>query len=226
MRAPAIAQVPVIDSATLSQATQTASNTAAIMNTNQQIMQTVQETLKAVTGSRQTGSMANAALGSGFNMSGAPSLSSILSGGQMAWGNLGEFGQVAAGIINGLKLVNTLTGLSGSSSTGTDKAYQGAVNTATALQGMVSGTQSAASSRTHAFQAAGGQIGTAQDIKGSIDQNSQLQVQTGLTVNELIGVMNSANAALNAQHMQDLAGQAHAAKVLTYHPSSVRLVAP
>jgi Type IV secretion system proteins len=224
--APAVAQVPVIDSATLSQATQTASNTASIMQTNQQIMQTVQETLKAVTGNRQTGSIASAALGSGFNMSGAPSLSSILGGGQMAWGNLGEFGQVAAGIINGLKLVNTLTGLSGSSSTGTDKAYQGAVNTATALQGMVAGTQSAASSRTNAFQAAGGMIGTAQDIKGSIDQNSQLQVQTGLTVNELIGVMNAANAALNAQQMQELAGQAHAAKVLSFDSSSVRLVAP
>src|SRR5215203_511783 len=86
--APAVAQVPVIDSATLSQATQTASNTASIMQTNQQIMQTVQETLKAVTGNRQTGSIASAALGSGFNMSGAPSLSSILGGGQMAWGNL------------------------------------------------------------------------------------------------------------------------------------------
>nr|WP_246529266.1 type IV secretion system protein [Microvirga zambiensis] len=226
MTAPAVAQVPVIDSATLSQATQTASNTASIMQSNQQIMQTVQETLKAVTGNRQTASIASAALGSGFNMSGAPSLSSILGGGQMAWGNLGEFGRVAAGIINGLKLVNTLTGLSGSSSTGTDKAYQGAVNTATALQGMVAGTQSAASSRTNAFQSAGGMIGTAQDIKGSIDQNSQLQVQTGLTVNELIGVMNAANAALNAQQMQELAGQAHAAKVLSFDSSSVRLVAP
>jgi hypothetical protein len=223
---PANAQVPVIDSATLSQATQTASNTAAIMQTNQQIMQTVQETLKAVTGNRQTGSIASAALGSGFNMSGAPSLSSILGGGQMAWGNLGEFGQGAAGIINGLKLVNTLSGLTGSNVSGTDKAYQGAVNTATALQGMVAGTQSAASTRTNAFQAAGGQIGTAQDIKGSIDQNSQLQVQTGLTVNELIGVMNAANAALNAQQMQDLAGQAHATKVLTYDRTKARLVAP
>ena len=33
----AFSQVPVIDSATLTQATQTAQNTAQIMNTNQQI---------------------------------------------------------------------------------------------------------------------------------------------------------------------------------------------
>jgi hypothetical protein len=45
-------------------------------------------------------------------------------------------------------------------------------------------------------------------------------------VNELIGVMNAANAALNAQQMQELAGQAHAAKVLSFDSSSVRLVAP
>jgi hypothetical protein len=51
-------------------------------------------------------------------------------------------------------------------------------------------------------------------------------VQTGLTVNELIGVMNAANAALNAQQMQELAGQAHAAKVLTYDRTKARLVAP
>ena len=41
----AFSQVPVIDSATLTQATQTAQNTAQIMNTNQQILTTVNQTL-------------------------------------------------------------------------------------------------------------------------------------------------------------------------------------
>ena len=41
-----------------------------------------------------------------------------------------------------------------------------------------------------ALETAGGDIGKAEDIKGSIDQNTQLQVQAGLTINELIGVMN------------------------------------
>ena len=49
----AFAQTPVIDHATLTQATQTASNTAQIMQTNQQILQYTQRTYNAVTGSRR-----------------------------------------------------------------------------------------------------------------------------------------------------------------------------
>jgi hypothetical protein len=57
-------------------------------------------------------------------------------------------------------------------------------------------------------------IGTAPDIKGSIDQNSQTQVQTALTINEVIGGVNATNAALNAQQMQELAAQAKAVQVM------------
>lgn len=225
MAAPVMAQgVPVIDNAVLSQATQTASNTSQIMQTNGQILDQVTKTLQAVTGNRTTGSLSSVALGSGFNMAGAPNLGDIMGGGTMSWGNLGQYGSVASNIINGLNLVKSLTGNSDARLTGSDKAYMGAVNTASALAGMVSGTQASASTRTSAFQSAGQQIGSAADIKGSIDQNSQLQVQTGLTVNELIGVMNGANAALNAQQMQELAGQAAAARVMTFDAGAVRLV--
>jgi hypothetical protein len=218
------AQVPVIDQATLTEATKTASNTASIMSTNKDILTQVQETLKAVTGNRSTGSIGQAALGSGFSMAGAPNLGSIMGGGTMSWGNLGQFGTIATGIINGLNLVTSLTGGEADKLTGSDKAYQGAVNTASALAGLVAGTQSSATTRSSSFQSAGGQIGTATDIKGSIDQNSQIQVQTGLTINELIGVMNGTNAALNAQQMQELAGQAAAAQVMTYDPAKAKLV--
>ena len=223
----ALAQVPVIDQATLSQATTTASNTAAIMNTNQQILTQTQATLAAVTGARTTGSMMSAALGGGFSMSSAPSLSSILGGGQMSWGNLGSYGQVAATIVNGLNLVKTLSGnISGGSLSGTDAAYQGAVNTAAALAGVVAGAQTAAAARTTALQGSGALIGSAPDIKGSIEQNSQMQVQTALVINELIGVMNGANASLNAQQMQELAGQSKAAQIMTYDATKATLVGP
>ena len=65
----AFSQVPVIDSATLTQATQTAQNTAQIMNTNQQILTTVNQTLSAVTGTRTTSPLSSLGLGSGFSMS-------------------------------------------------------------------------------------------------------------------------------------------------------------
>src|SRR5277367_2418166 len=219
------AQVPVIDAATLSQATTTAANTAAIMSTNQQILTSVTATQAAVSGSRTTGSMTSGALGSGFTMTSAPSLSSILGGGQMSWGSLGSYGQTAATIVNGLNLVKTLSGNpSGGSLGGSDAAYLGAVNTAAALAGVVAGAQAAAATRTAALQSSGALIGSAPDIKGSIDQNSQMQVQTALIINELIGVMNGANASLNAQQMQELAGQSTAARIMTYNASTATLV--
>jgi hypothetical protein len=221
----AFGQVPVIDQATLTQATQTASNTAAIMNTNQQILTQTTATLAAVSGMRTTGAMTSAALSGGFSMSSAPSLSSILGGGQMSWGSLGAYAQTAATIINGLNLVQTLSGnTSGGTLSGTDTAYQGAVNTAAALAGVVAGAQTAAATRTAALQASGALVGTAPDIKASIDQNSQMQVQTALVINELIGVMNGANAALNAQAMQELAGQSKATQIMTYDASKATLV--
>ena len=97
---------------------------------------------------------------------------------------------------------------------GSDQAYSGAVNTAAALTGIVQGAQSAATARTAALTGAGGLIGTAPDIKGSIDQNSQAQIQTALTINEAIGAINSTNAALNAQQLQELAGQAKAVQFM------------
>jgi Type IV secretion system proteins len=207
------AQVPVIDNATLTQATTTASNTAQIMASNQQILTATNATLAAVTGARQTGSLASAAIGSGFSMTSAPSMGSLLGGSSMSWGNLGSFGTAAATIINGLNLVNTLSG-NATPLTGTDQAYVGAVNTAAALMGIVQGAQSAATSRTTALTGAGALVGTAPDIKGSIDQNSQAQIQTALTINEVIGAINSTNAALNAQQLQELAGQAKAIQVM------------
>jgi hypothetical protein len=140
-------------------------------------------------------------------------MGSLLGGSSMSWGSLGSFGTAAATIINGLNLVNTLSG-NATPLTGTDQAYVGAVNTAAALTGIVQGAQSAATSRTTALTGAGALVGTAPDIKGSIDQNSQAQIQTALTINEVIGAINSTNAALNAQQLQELAGQAKAVQVM------------
>jgi hypothetical protein len=212
------AQVPVIDTATLTQATQTAANTAQIMQTNQQIMNYTQKTLAAVTGNRSTGSLSSIGLSGGFSMSSLPGLSQLLGGGGISMAGLGSFGSVASSIINGLNLVKTLTGAS-SASTPTDLAYTGAVNTAAAVTAAVAGAQTAGSSRSSAFQSGAGQIGSAPDVKGSIDQNSQLVTQNGQTINELIGTVNLTNAALNAQQQQDLAAQSKLSTMWTYNPT-------
>ena len=143
----------------------------------------------------------------------------------MSWGNLGALSGIATSVLNGLNLVKTLSGNSDSTAlTGSDKAYQGAVNTVAALTSMVQGTQQSATQRTQSFTAASALIGTATDIKGSIDQNSQLQIQSGQTINELIGVMNANNSALNAQQQVELTAQAKAANVMSYDPSKATFV--
>jgi Type IV secretion system proteins len=168
----AFSQVPVIDSATLTQATQTAQNTAQIMNTNQQILTTVNQTLSAVTGTRTTSTLSSLGIGSGFSMSSVPGLSSLLGGGGMSMAGLGQYGSLASSIINSLNLVKTLTGAS-SATMPTDQAWTGAVNTVAAITAAIAGSQAASTARTTAFQGAAGQVGSAQDIKASIDQNSQ-----------------------------------------------------
>ncbi|OLP59674.1 type VI secretion protein [Xaviernesmea oryzae] len=217
------AQVPVIDAATLSQARQTAEHTAQIMSSNSDILRTVNRTLAAVTGNRSTAEIAGAALGDGFSMGRAPDFSSLLAG-HMAWGQLGAYGQNAATILNGLNLVRSLSGQTQAGRlTRGDKSYQAMVNTTAALTAAISGMQASTQQRSTSFQAVEGQIGTAPDIKGSIDQNSQVQTQTAQTVNELVGAVNAGNAALNAEQMQQLAAQAAIAEFMTYDPSRVTL---
>jgi hypothetical protein len=218
----AFAQVPVIDSATLTQATQTAANTAQIMATNQQILTYTQQTYNAVTGSRQTSTLSSIGLGSGFSMSAAPNLSSLLGGGGISMSGLGSYGTLASSIINGLNLARTLTG-GAATAAPTDQAYTGAVNTAAAITAAVAGAQAASITRSTAFTSAAGAIGAAPDIKGSIDQNSQLQTQTGQTINELIGTVNLTNAALNAQQQQDLAAQSKLSSMWSYDSSKATL---
>ena len=148
----AFSQVPVIDSATLTQATQTAQNTAQIMNTNQQILTTVNQTLSAVTGTRTTSTLSSLGLGSGFSMSSVPGLSSLLGGGGMSMAGLGQYGSLASSIINSLNLVKTLTGAS-SATMPTDQAWTGAVNTVAAITAAIAGSQAASTARTTRFRA-------------------------------------------------------------------------
>jgi len=175
-----------------------------------------------VTGNRSTSALSSIASG-GFSMSSIPSLSSLLGGGTLSMGGLGSFGSMASTIINGLNLVKSLTGSATASTNATDVAYVGALNTAAALTAAIAGAQSASTTRSTSFTTAAGTIGTAADIKGSIDANSQLQVQTGQTINELIGAVNLTNSALNAAAQQDLAAQSKVANMFTYSPTAAVL---
>ena len=221
---PVLAQVPVIDSSNLEQARQTASNTQSIMQSSDQIKQLTQSVLTAVTGDRTSaaGQFSSSALGSGFNVSQAPNLGTILSSGTMQWGGLnGNASQVATKLINGLSLVNSLSGLVNGNQTTQDKSYKSAVSTVTELAGLISATQSASQTRQQAFKQAAGQIGQGQDMKASIDQNSQLVVQGSQTMNEMIGGINNVLTAQNVRNTQDIAIQSSTAAAMSFDGSKV-----
>ncbi|OPH81376.1 conjugal transfer protein [Nitrobacter vulgaris] len=217
---PAMAQVAVIDSANLSKAQQIATSTRQILTADQQILQFTQKTLQAVTGDRSSqaqGTLAQMALGGGFSMAQAPSLGSVISGGALSFAGMGSASQnIVSTLINGLQLVQTITGLVNGQAHPADTAYKNSVNVAATLSGLINSTQSAVQQRSSAFTQGGQQIGQAQDLKGSVDQNTQVQIQTGQTINELNGVVNNAAAAANQANLDRIAAESSAARAMKF----------
>jgi len=216
--AAALADVPVIDKTNYAVAKQTADTTDKILDTNKNILTTVQDTLKAVTGDRGSTAapLKDLAIGNGFSVSSIPSFDRILKEGVPNFGSMGgDIAKAATAFINGLQLVKSLSGKENSSFSG-DKSYEQLVNSVLSVSALINGSQQAIETRRSAFEQAGSQIGSAQDIKGSIDQNSQLQVQSGLTLNEMIGVMNGAVSALQAENQRRLTDISNTKKALSY----------
>lgn len=217
---PALSQVPTRDAANLIKAQEIASTTRQILTADQQIMQFTQKTLAAVTGDRSSqaqGSLAQMALGGGFSMGSAPSLGSVISGGTLSFAGMGSGSQnIVSSLINGLQLVQTITGMVSGKSHPVDTAYKNSVNVAATLSGLIDSTQGAVKQRSQAFTQGGQQIGQAQDLKGSVDQNTQIQIQTGQTINELTGTVNTAAAAANQANLDRLAAESAVARAMKF----------
>jgi hypothetical protein len=213
-------QVPVIDGANLQKSQEIATTSNDILTTSRDILQNTQRTLQAITGDRtsQSNPLSSMALGSGFSMSQSPSLGELLSGGPLSLQGMGTSGAQVTQMINALQLIQSLSGLQGAARTGNDQGYQNALNMAAALTGMVGATQGAIQGRSSAFTSGGQQIGAAPDLKGSIDQNTQVQIQTGQTINELTGVVNNAVAATNQQNLERLQLLSSTARAMSVSP--------
>lgn len=217
---PALSQVPTRDNANLIKAQEIASTTRQILTADQQILQFTQKTLAAVTGDRSSqaqGSLAQMALGDGFSMGSAPSLGSVISGGTLSFAGMGSGSQnIVSSLINGLQLVQTITGMVSGKAHPVDTAYKNSVNVAATLSGLIDSTQGAVNQRSQAFSQGGQQIGQAQDLKGSVDQNTQVQIQTGQTINELTGTVNTAAAAANQANLDRLAAESAVARAMKF----------
>ena len=212
------ADIPVIDKTNYTVAKDTAEKTAKILDTNKDILTTVEKTLQAVTGDRgsDAGSLKNIAIGNGFSVTSVPSFDSLLQSGMPNFGSMGpEIAKAATLFVNGLQLVKSLSGKD-DSSLASDKSYEELVKTVLGVSALITGSQQAVESRRSALESAGQGIGSSKDIKGSIDQNTQLQVQTGLTLNEMIGTMNGAVQSLQADNQRKLTDISNTRKALTY----------
>ncbi|MBN9235722.1 conjugal transfer protein [Mesorhizobium hungaricum] len=212
------ADIPVIDKTNYAVAKDTAEKTARILDTNKDILTTVEKTLQAVTGDRagDAGSLKDIAIGNGFSVTSVPSFDSLLQSGMPNFGSMGpEIAKAATLFVNGLQLVKSLSGKD-DSSLASDKSYEELVKTVLGVSALITGSQQAVETRRSALESAGQGIGSSKDIKGSIDQNTQLQVQTGLTLNEMIGTMNGAVQSLQADNQRKLTDISNTRKALTY----------
>lgn len=216
---PAFADVPVIDRTTLSETKKITKTTEDILETDNEIKETTNKILEAVTGNRTDGNSAqNTALGSGFQQGSAPKFSDILGGGNMNFGALGgDFQSIAANLITGMKFVKELKSIKdGVESTGNQKSYEGLINTATSLAGIVAGSQQAVADRSSAFEQVSTQIGQAPDIKGAVAMNSQVSLQQAQTMNEAIGAITALSGAEQAKLMKRLSEESGGMELLQY----------
>jgi hypothetical protein len=192
----AFAQVPVTDHANTAVNEKIKALTSQIQSDTSIIKDNTTRTLQAITGDRtqDAGQFSALATGGGFTMSQAPDFGAILQGNQASFGGIGgQFQNMAAQVINGLNLVKMVKdAVTGGELTGANQAYNQGVQTLTALTAMTDAMNAASKERTDAFTNAAGEIGKAQDMKGALEQNTQMVLQGNQTANEAVGALNSA----------------------------------
>ncbi|CDZ29972.1 conjugal transfer protein [Neorhizobium galegae] len=221
----AFAQVPVKDSANISISQEIERLSKQIQEDTSVVKDNTTKTLQAVTGDRtqDASQFARLATGNGFSMGQAPSFNSILSGNQAVFGGIGgEFQNTAAKLINGLNLVKMVVDtVKGGELSGANQAYSQGINALTTLTALTDAMNSATKDRQNSFMQATQQIGTAQDLKGALEQNTQMVLQGNQTANEAVGSLNNQVMLLNQQYKAALATSSQNLKTFATLPDSV-----
>ncbi len=222
---PASAQVPVKDSANISISQEIERLSKQIQEDTSVVKDNTTKTLQAITGDRtqDAGQFARLATGNGFSMGQAPDFNSILSGNQALFGGIGgEFQNTAAKLINGLNLVKMVVDTAkGGELSGANQAYSQGINTLTTMTALTDAMNSASKDRQNSFMQATQQIGTAQDLKGALEQNTQMVLQGNQTANEAVGSLNNQVMLLNQQYKAALATSSQNLKTFATLPNSV-----
>ncbi len=221
----AFAQVPVKDSENIEAAQEIERLSKQIQQDTSIVKDNVTKTLRAIVGDRtqDAGQFAKLATGNGFSMGQAPDFNAILSGNQAVFGDIsGQFQKTAAKLINGLNLVKMVVDTAESSElSGANQAYSQGVNALTSLTALTDAMNSATKERQNAFMQASEKIGTAQDLKGALEQNTQMVLQGNQTANEAVGSLNSQVMLLNQQYKAALSTSSQNLKTFATLPDSV-----
>jgi len=186
--------------------TEISTNTKDILDTDKQILDTDKKTLQAVTGDRTKDSQTTSnTAGQGFtSASSTPSLASPAA---------------TAAIDNIKNMVNTkldITGKPGDGKTN-NPSLQASATTTVDLGAIIAGILKASIARDASLQQASNTIGQTQDLKGSIDQNNQLQVQNGKILNEIVGALNGNLASSESRNRTDVTNTFNSMDAMSYN---------
>ncbi|MET3595093.1 surface antigen [Mesorhizobium shonense] len=221
----AYAQVPVTDAANIKINQEIQRLSAQIQQDTSVVKDNTTKTLQAITGDRSqdAGQFASLATGNGFSMGQAPGFDSILSGNSAVFGGIGgQFQNAAAKLINGLNLVKMVTdSVNGGNLSGANQAYSQGISALTTMTALTDAMNAASKDRQNSFQQATQQIGTAKDLKGALEQNTQMVLQGNQTANEAVGSLNNQVMLLNQQYKAGLATSSQNMRVFAPLPESV-----
>ena len=221
----AYAQVPVKDADNIAVSKEIEKLSSSIRDDTSIVKDNTTKTLAAITGDRtqDASQFAKLATGNGFTMGQAPDFSTVLSSNAAVFGGIGgQFQNTAAKLINGLNLVKMVVDtVKGGELSGANQAYSQGINALTTLTALTDAMNSATKDRQTSFMQATQQIGTAKDLKGALEQNTQMVLQGNQTANEAVGSLNNQVMLLNQQYKAALATSSQNLKTFAPLPDSV-----
>jgi hypothetical protein len=214
----AFADIPVRDANSIARLQEISNTTDDILKEDKEIKENTVKILEAVTGNRDGSlGMGQEGAAGGTSVAKAPSMGSVLNGGAMSFGGLGDAAkQIGSLMVNGMKLVKDLKAMFKGKEvdTAVNSVYQNGVNTVALTSAMIEETTAGVKARNETVAGIAGKIGQAPDLKGAMDENSRLQAETINTTNELIGVQNAAALAINQKVQIELVNISETAKLV------------
>jgi hypothetical protein len=199
-------EISITSKSILEKDAETSTNTKNILDTNKKTLETVKKTLESITGDRKSDAQtaSKAATGESFSASAAPSSADE------------AINDALNIILEGIKTDFAAEGKKDNKDN-KDPALEASAKTTLDMNALIKGIKKAIETRKKSYEKLANNIGNTKDIKGSIDQNSQIQAQNGLVLNELIGVNNSILSSNQADSRRQVSDTFNSMKSMSYN---------